>query len=170
MSLHRSALAALLSLALLAACDEISSEDDPRSRGAFVEKIDAEPPPPDAEPPGTCSGIPVLCSYRTVEQCETGSGCELENACHSPNLQRCLAYDDADDCIADSACRWSSGSDWCFVASSFCPFEPTELQCAQTDRGSCDWGPVCDGSATYCFMIDDRASCEDQLGCEWELQ
>ena len=154
----------LLSLSLLAGCDEISSRDDPRDHPGYRAPPDAGPPPVDAQPSGRCSGSAVFCEDRTLAQCE-GGGCAVEDACHSPSLEDCLASEDAESCEANSGCLWSV--DQC-ISSSTCSINDTRTSCVEDSYNDCEWGPVCGGYRDSCYSIEDPDACEANLGCTWE--
>ena len=144
---------------LLAGCPELVSVDDPRtigtgpgSGGSSADK-------------GLCTGSPVFCDDRSQAQCN--SGCGLQAMCHSPDLERCAAYRNPDQCDADTACYWST--DTCHVErGGACGIYQSQTACFDEPLHECIWGTACDGSATYCFELKTAAACTANLGCAWK--
>jgi hypothetical protein len=144
---------AILALAS-AACDELSSVDDPRESDSFVDE-------------GYCSGIELYCEQLSETACAAARGCAWGDGCYGSERDQCFSRTSESSC--PETCDWSDEDNVCYGPrfGDLCDSATSQSRCESGLIGPCLWGKTCTGNAASCYSFDDRGSCLRQPGCAW---
>jgi hypothetical protein len=123
---------------------------------------------PEGEPEMTvsasCTGSPVNCLLRLVDQCN--GGCTQQVMCLHIDFEHCVRMRDANTCRSDSKCRWLD--DVCRPPErGSCTGYESQAACDNDPFDECVWADGCAGLPQPCANARTAESCNVIVGCTW---